>query len=75
MMCACGHIRANIASLRVKRATSDTVVGYLWFFKREIPAPIEQNEIFINVIEVIYTSLRCQGVAFQMISEIIKIAK
>ena len=53
----------------------DTVVGYLWAFKREIPAPVEQDEIFINIIEVIYTNLRCQGVASKMISEIIKIAK
>ena len=53
----------------------DTIVGYLWAFKREIPAPVEQDEIFINIIEVIYTNLRCQGVASKMISEIIEIAK
>lgn len=53
----------------------DTVVGYLWAFKRKIPAPVEQDEIFINIIEVIYTNLRCQGVASKMISEIIEIAK
>ena len=53
----------------------DTVVGYLWAFKRKIPAPVEQDEIFINIIEVIYTNLRCQGVASKMISAIIEIAK
>ena len=53
----------------------DTVVGYLWAFKRKIPAPVEQDEIFKNIIEVIYTYLRCQGVASKMISEIIEIAK
>ena len=53
----------------------DTVVGYLWAFKRKIPAPVEQDEIFINIIEVIYTNLRCQGVASKMISVIIEIAK
>ena len=53
----------------------DTIVGYLWAFKRKIPAPIEQDEIFINIIEVIYSNLRCQGVASKMLSEIIKIAK
>ena len=53
----------------------DTTVGYLWGFKRKIPAPVEQDEIFINIIEVIYTNLRFQGVASEMISEIIKIAK
>ena len=53
----------------------DTIVGYLWAFKRKIPAPVEQDEIFINIIEVIYTNLRCQGVASKMISAIIEIAK
>ena len=53
----------------------DTAVGYLWAFKREIPAPVEQDEIFINIIEVIYTNLRCQGIASSMMNEIIKIAK
>ena len=53
----------------------ETVVGFLWAFKREIPAPVEQSEIFINVIEVIYTNLRCQGMASAMIKEIIGIAK
>lgn len=55
--------------------TEDTVIGYLWAFKREIPAPVEQNEIFINVIEVIYTNFRCQGIASKMLNEIIEIAK
>lgn len=53
----------------------DTVVGYLWAFKRDIPAPVEQEEIFINIIEVIYTNLRCQGIASKMLNEIIDIAK
>ena len=53
----------------------DTVVGYLWAFKREIPAPVEQNEIFINIIEVIYTNLRCQGIASAILKKLIEIAK
>ena len=52
----------------------DTIVGFLWAFKREIPAPVEKYEIFINIIEVIYTNLRCQGVASEMLSKIIEIA-
>ena len=47
----------------------DTIVGYLWCFKRKIPAPVEQDEIFINVIEVIYTNLRCQGMASSMLQK------
>ena len=53
----------------------DTIIGYLWAFKREIPAPVKQDEFFINIIEVIYTNLRRQGVASKMINEIIEIAK
>jgi len=53
----------------------DTIVGYLWAFKREIPAPVEKEEIFINVIEVIYTNLRCQNIASKMLGELIEIAK
>ncbi|MBQ9086965.1 MAG: GNAT family N-acetyltransferase [Clostridia bacterium] len=53
----------------------ETIVGYLWAFKRKIPAPVEQSEIFINIIEVIYTNLRCQGIASAMVNEVIEIAK
>ena len=53
----------------------DTIVGYLWAFQREIPAPVAQNELFINIIEVIYTDLRRQGMASAMLQELIKIAK
>ena len=53
----------------------DTIVGYLWGFKRKIPAPVDQNEIFINIIEIIYTNLRCQGIASNMLKAIINIAK
>ena len=53
----------------------DTIVGYLWGFKRKIPAPVEQDEIFINIIEVIYTNLRCQGMASSMLQKIMEIAK
>ena len=53
----------------------DTVVGFMWAFRREIPAPVEQSEIFVNIIEVIYTNLRCQGIASAMVREIIRVAK
>lgn len=53
----------------------DTVVGYLWAFKREIPAPVGQSELFINIIEVIYTDLRRQGIASAMLGEMIGVAK
>jgi len=53
----------------------DRMAGYLWAFKRTIPAPVDQDEIFINIIEVIDTNFRCQGVASKMINELLKIAK
>jgi len=54
---------------------NDTVVGYLWAFKRKIPAPVEQSEIFINIIEIIYANLWRQGIASQMLNKIINTAK
>ena len=53
---------------------NDQIVGFLWAFKRKIPAPIEQEELFINVIEVFPEELRCQGLATRMLAEIKKIA-
>ncbi len=53
----------------------DTIVGCLWAFKRGIPAPIEQNEMFINMIEVTHKDLRCKGIATAMLKEIIRISK
>ena len=50
------------------------IIGFCWALKRPIPAPIEQCEMFINVIEVFPEELRCQGLATQMLAEIKKIA-
>ena len=50
------------------------VVGFLWAFKRKIPAPIERDELFINVIEVIDPSLRRQGLASAMVREAVRLA-
>ena len=53
---------------------NDQIVGFLWAFKRKIPAPIEQEELFINVIEVFSEELRCQGLATKMLEKIREIA-
>ena len=50
------------------------IVGFLWAFKRKIPAPIEQEELFINVIEVFPEELRCQGLATRMLEWLKEIA-
>ena len=53
---------------------NDQIIGFLWAFKRKIPAPIEQEELFINVIEVFPEELRCQGLATRMLGEAKRIA-
>lgn len=53
---------------------NDEIVGFLWAFKRKIPAPIDRSEIFINVIEVFPEELRCQGLATRMLEKIREIA-
>lgn len=53
---------------------NNIIVGFLWAFKRKIPAPIEQEELFINVIEVFPEELRCQGVASRMLNKVREIA-
>ena len=55
--------------------TDNNMIGFLWAFKRDIPAPIEQSEIFINVIEVLNINLRSLGIGSRMIEKIIEIAK
>ena len=53
---------------------NDEIVGFLWAFKREIPAPIDRSEMFINVIEVFSEELRCQSLATKMLEKIREIA-
>ena len=51
------------------------IIGFLWAFKRKIPAPVEAEEMFINVIEILHTDLRCQGIGSEMVQKIIEIAR
>ena len=51
------------------------IIGFLWAFVRDIPAPVEAKEMFINAIEVLHTELRCQGIGTQMVQKIIEIAR
>ena len=53
---------------------NDEIVGFLWAFKREIPAPIDRSEMFINIIEVFSEELRCQGLATKMLEKVREIA-
>ena len=51
------------------------IIGFIWAFKRDIPAPVEAQEMFINAIEVLNIDLRSQGIGSKMIEKIIEIAK
>ena len=53
---------------------NDRIVGFLWAFKRKIPAPIDRSEMFINVIEVFSEELRCQSLATKMLEKVREIA-
>ena len=53
----------------------DDIIGFLWAFKRDIPAPIDAQEMFINAIEVFNNELRCQGIGTQMVKKIIETAR
>lgn len=51
------------------------IIGFLWAIKRDIPAPVEAQEMFINAIEIFNAKLRCQGIGTQMVQKIIEIAR
>lgn len=51
------------------------IIGFLWAYKRDIPAPVKAQEIFINAIEVFYDELRCQGIGTEMVQKLIEIAR
>ena len=65
----------NSGGYLIVAETEDEIIGFLWAFKRKIPAPVEQNELFINVIETFRADLRCRGIASEMIRELLLIAK
>lgn len=51
------------------------IIGFAFVFRRQIPAPIEKTEDFINVIEVFKQEHRRQGVASAIIEVCLKEAK
>lgn len=59
----------------VVSAIQNDIIGYAWAFKRKIPAPVDCEELFINIIEVIYSNFRSKGIASEMAQKIIEIAK
>lgn len=51
------------------------IIGFLWMFKREILAPINKNEWFINVIDVPDAEYRRKGVGSGLVQEAIRCAR
>lgn len=51
------------------------IIGFLWMYKREIPAPVYKKEWFINVIDVPDADCRCRGVGSGLVREAIHYAK
>ena len=45
-------------------------VGFLWAFKRKIPAPVEREELFINVIDVIHANLQRKGLGSKIFQSV-----
>lgn len=55
--------------------SNQEIVGFAFLFRRKIPAPIEAEEDFINVIEVFSDAYRNKGIASAILSKCKEIAK
>ncbi len=53
----------------------ETITGFLWSFRREIPAPVGRTEEFINVIEVFDAERRCRGIGSLLVKKCIETAR
>lgn len=51
------------------------IVGFLWAFIRDIPAAVNEKELFINVIEVFNTQYRCNGIGSHLVEKCIEVAR
>lgn len=46
----------------VVAAKGESILGFSWSFRREIPAAVGKTEEYINVIEVFDAEQRCRGI-------------
>ncbi len=53
----------------------DEIIGFLWMYQRKTPAPVDQNEWFINVIDVPDAVYRRKGVGSGLVREAIDYAR
>lgn len=51
------------------------IIGFLWMYKRNILAPVDKCEWFINVIDVPKAINRCKGIGSGLVREAVKYAK
>lgn len=56
-------------------AEETEALGFAVVFHRDVPAPIEAREAFINVIEVFDESRMRKGIASQMVQKILEIER
>ena len=53
---------------------NEEIIGFLWAFLQDIPI-VEEKEMFINVVEVFDTLLRCKGVGTALVKKSLSMAK
>ena len=68
------QVLGNDGILIVAKNDNETI-GFLWAFIRDIPVPVNEKELFINVIEVFNTQYRCNGIGSLMTQKCIEAAK
>lgn len=54
---------------------SENIVAFAWSFVQKIPAPIDRNEMFVNVIEILNQENYRKGIASELLQKLIKLAR
>lgn len=54
---------------------SNSIVGFAWSFRRDIPVSIGKTEDFINVIEVFDAEHRRKGIGSSIVKKCIEVAR
>lgn len=59
----------------VVAAKGESILGFSWSFRREIPAAVGKTEEYINVIEVFDAEQRCRGIGSMIVKKCIETAR
>ncbi len=54
---------------------SENIKAFAWAFVQKIPAPIDRNEMFVNVIEILNQENYRKGIASELLKKLIELAK